>query len=255
MRSMWNGSISFGLVNIPIKLYSAVEGKGVGFRMLDKKHHMPIHYKKWCEKCGKEVAWEDIVKGVEIAKNEFVILSKNEIDKIKPKGTDTVEILFFVDIQQIDPIYYSSHYFVGPAKEEERTYFLFREVLQMEAKMAIGKLVMREKEYICAIEAYQNGLLLTTLNYDYEIRDINTIPELQEPVKLRKEEVELAQQLIGKLYEPQFDISQFKDNYMEELKKLLKKRSKGEIVTVKEKEKGKMVEKDLVEALKASLET
>lgn len=253
MKSTWNGAISFGLVNIPIKLYSAIDSRTVGFKMLDKKHHMPIHYKKWCEECGKEIKWEDIVKGVELAKDEYFIISKEELEKIKPKSTDIIDIVSFVDAKQIDPIYFQSHYFIGPAKEGEKTYFLFREVLQSSAKMAIGSFVMHEKEHIALIEAYKEGLLLTTLNYEYEIRDIKKIEELKDPPKLRSEELELAKQLIGKLYNPHFEISHFKDNYMEELKKLLKKKSKGEVVIVKEKAKTLQKEKDLVEALKASL--
>ncbi len=253
MKAMWNGSISFGLVNIPIKLYSAVESKAFSFKMLDKKHHSPIHYKKWCEECGREVEWDEIVKGVEVSKDQYYVVSPEELDKIKPKKTDTIEIVQFVDAREIDPIYFSSHYYAGPAKEKEKTYFLFKEVLELTAKVAIGTFVMHEKEHVCAIEAYKGGLLLTNLNYAYEIRDISKIEELKEPPKLEKEEVELAKQLISKLEQQSLGIEKFKETFSEELRKILKKRAKGEIVTIREEARTVEKEKNLIEALKASL--
>ena len=253
MKSVWNGSISFGLVNIPVKLYSAIESKAADFKMLHDKDHGHIQYKRFCEKCGKEVDWEHITKGVEIEKNKYYIIDKKTLENIKPESSDTIEIVEFVDSKQIDPIYFDSHYFVGPSKEKEKTYFLFKEILSSAAKVAIGKFVMREKEHICAIESYNEGLLLTTLNYKYEIRDISEIEELKEVPTLKKEELELAKQLINKLFEDEFEIGKFKDTFEEKLKILIKKKEKGEVVTVTEKSKKITDEKNLVEALKASL--
>lgn len=251
MKSLWNGSISFGLVNIPIKLYSAVDSKGQGFKMLHKKDNKPIHYKRVCED-GHEVDWEDIVKGYEVEKDEFYIITKEEMASLKPEKTDTIEVVEFVDSNQIDPIYFDKHYFAGPTKKNEKPYFLFREVLQDRAKTAIGRFVMREKEHICAIEAYKEGILITLMNYSFEIRDISGIEDLKDPPKLKNDEIKLAKQLIDKIYEQQFNIDEFKDTFNEELQKMLKKKKKGEPIKIKPVSKSKK-ELDLVEALKASL--
>lgn len=253
MKSIWNGSISFGLVNIPIKLYSAVQSNVKGFRLLHKEHNAPINYKRVCSMDGKEVEWEDIVKGIEVSKNNYYIVTNEELDDLKPKNTDTVEIIQFIDSKSIDPIYFSKHYFAAPPKEDEKTYFLFKEVLQQTAKIAIGLFVMHDKEHVCAIESYKEGLLLTTLNYAYEIRDISAIDQLSSVPKLKKEELDLAKQLISRLYMEDFDISRFKDTFFDELQKLLKKKAKGQTIVIKEKPKAAEKEKNLVEALKASL--
>ncbi len=142
---------------------------------------------------------------------------------------------------------------MGPASEKEKAYHLFRDALDSSAKIAIGTFVMREKEYVGAISPYREGLLLSTLNYGYEIRDVKAVENLDEPVHVKAEEVRLASQLISRLYKPSFDISVFKDRYMEELKKLLQRKAKGEVITVKEVVRRPQKEGELIEALKASL--
>lgn len=252
MKSVWNGSISFGLVNIPIKLYSAVESQTLGFRILHKKCNTPLKYKRWCPKCKKEVEWENVVKGLEISKDNFFVLTKEKLEKLKPEKTNKIEIIKIIDAKQIDPIYFDHHYYVAPAKKKEKAYALFKEVLQSAAKVAIGKFVMRERQHICAIESYKKGLLLTTLNYAYEIRDINKIEQLKKAPKLKKEELKLAKQLINKLYEEEFDITEFKDTFAQELKKAIKKVAKGKKVKGIKVEKPEK-KKKLMEALKASI--
>lgn len=252
MKAVWSGSIAFGLVNIPINIYPATEITALGFRLLHKKDNTPIEYKRFCPKDKKEVAWNDIVRGLEIKKGEFYVFTKEELDKIKPKKTESIEITEFVDSHQIDPIYFNKHYFVSPTSSKEKAYFLFNEVLRDSAKVAIGRFVMRDKEYVCAIESYKNGMLLTTLNYAYEIRDIKEIRELAEKPKLEKEEVELAKKIISRLYSEEFEISKFKDTFAEELKEALKKKAKG--IEIKEvKKPAKTKERGLMEALKASV--
>jgi DNA end-binding protein Ku len=251
MKSVWDGSISFGLVNIPVKLFLAVQAQDVGFKLLDAKTKTPIHYKRWCSACNEEVAWKDVVKGLEIGRGEYYIFSKEELAKLKPEKTQTIEIIEFVDAGQINPIYFNKHYYVGPEKEKEKSYFLLKEVLLLSAKMAVGHFVMREREYMCAIESYKEGLLLTTLNYNYEIRDIKDIMELREAPKLKTEELELAKKLVGMLTQKEFDISKYKDTFAEEIKKAVKKKEKVEVSVVEEAKPTK--EKDLMAALKESL--
>lgn len=253
MKSVWNGSISFGMVNIPVKLYSAVESQAISFRILHKKDKTPLQYKRWCPKCEEEVEWSDVVKGLEVRKGQYYVLSKKELEKLRPEKTNAIEIIQFIDAHQIDPIYFDKNYFTAPVNEKEKAYFLFKEVLESTAKVAVGRFVMKEKEYVCAIQSYKKGLLLTTLNYEYEIRDINKIPELSKDIKLKDEELKLAKQLINKMYDKEFDISDFKDSFAEELKEVLKKKEKGELIKIKEGKAKKVTKKNLVDALKASL--
>ncbi len=251
MRAVWSGSIAFGLVTIPIKLYSAVSSKAGHFRLLHSKHPAPIRYKRFCEKCEKEVPWDEIDRGVEVGKNRYVKLSQEEIKKIRPEKTETIDIKEIVDLQQIDPLYFNSHYYVGPADAKQKSYFLFKEVLQSTAKVAIGTFVLKDKEHVCAIEAYRDGMLLTTLNYADEIKDMEEIEELKQAPKISKEEFKLAMELIDKITAKEFTIEKYEDTFAEELKKLLKKKEKGEIIV--EKKVTKKKEKDLIEALKESL--
>ncbi len=251
MRAIWSGSIAFGLVTIPIKLYSAVSSKSGHFRLLHSKHASPIRYKRVCEKCAKEVPWEEIEKGVEIGKNKYVPLSQEEIKKIKPEKTETIDIKEIVDLNQIDPLYFNSHYYVGPEDAKQKSFFLFKEVLQSTAKVAIGTFVLRDKEYVCAIESYREGMLLTTLNYADEIKSITEIEGLGEAPKISKEEFNLARELIDKITAKEFKIEKYEDTFSLELKKLLKKKDKEELII--EKKPGKKKEKDLIAALRESL--
>ena len=254
MKSIWKGSISFGLVNIPVKLYSSIEPKTFKMRMLHKKKLSPIRYKKWCNDCDKEVAFEDIVKGVEVNKDEYIILNEEELKSVKPEKSNRIEIVEIIASQQIDPIYFNSHYFVGPEQAKDKTYFLFREVLQQTAKTAIGRFVMREKEFVCAIQSYREGLLLTTLNYGDEIRPISKIDDLAEKPKISKVELDLAKQLINKIETNEFDIDKFEDSYKIELQKLVNKKAKGETIIISEpKREPRTKEENLIEVLKASL--
>lgn len=253
MRVIWTGSISFGLVNIPIRLYPAVEPQTKGFRLLHKKDKIPLEYKRWCPKHKQEVAWDEVVKGLEIAKNKYFVLEKKELEELKPKRTDTIDIVEIIDSWQIDPIYFDHHYFLGPDSEKEKAYFLFRHALEQSAKAAIGRFVMREREHVCAIESYKEGLLLTTLNFAHEIRDIKKVDFLEDAPNLKQQEITLAAQLIEKLEKKEFDIGEFNDTFMDELKKLVKKKAKGEIIEVKFEAKKEKKEKNLIEALRASL--
>lgn len=254
MKSIWNGSITFGLVNIPIKLYSAIESRAFSFKMLDKDHHSPIKYKRVSEKTGKEVPWADIVKGIEISKGKYFVPTKDQLEAIKPEKSDTIDIVEFVDQDQIDPVYFNSHYYIGPAKEKEKSYFLFKEILLTTARTALGRFVMREKEYVCTIKAYRQGLLLTTLNYAYEIRSIKSVDNLLSAPNINEPELKLAGELINKLYKKQFNIGQFKDTFAEEMEKIMKKAAKGEVIEAAKVIKKERKEDNLIAALKASLD-
>jgi len=254
MRAVWKGFLGFGLVNIPVALYSASKEEKVSFKMLHNKDNGRIKLKRVCEKCGEEVNWNEVVKGIEIGKDEYYIITKEELQQIKPKSDNLLEIQEFVKIEQIDPIYIAKNYYIAPIKGGERPYYLLKEVLELTNKAAIGKFVMKEKEYICSITSYKNGLLLTILHYKDEIKQINEIPGLDtdKTVQIKDKERELAIQLVNKLSSEKFDIGKYKDTYIDKLMELIEKKIKGEEYIIQEAE----IEEtdDLITALKASVE-
>jgi DNA end-binding protein Ku len=253
MKSLWKGSIAFGLVNIPIKLYSAIEQKPLKMRLLHKDKLSPIRYKKWCDACTQEVSQDEIVRGIEVSPDKYVVISDEELRSIRPEKSTWIEIVEFVHSHQIDPIFFNSHYYVGPERPKDKTYFLFRDVLSQTAKTAIGRFVMREKEHMCAIEAYGQALLLTTLNYDYEIRDIARVDGLAEEPTISQVEMDLARQLLSQITIDEFDITRFHDTFEEDLQQLVAKKARGETISVQKVEYHATAEENLIEALKASL--
>lgn len=259
MKSIWKGNISFGLVTIPVRLYSAVQEHTFGFTLLHNKCHTPITYKRWCDHCKKEVPWADVVKGLKQENGTYAILTQEKLKALKPKTTDAISIVEFVNATQIEPIYLEHHYYLGPEKAGEKSFYLFKKALEQSGKVAIGTFVMREKQYVCVINPYDTTMLLTTLNYAYEIRPVADVPNLKEaPKKLEPEQLRLAQDLINALTKKKFDLSQFKDTFAQELKAALKA-SKKEKVGNKKKEKNtplvkkKKNESSLMTALRASL--
>jgi DNA end-binding protein Ku len=253
MKAVWKGYLGFGLVNIPIALYSAVDQNKISFRLLHSEDKAPINYKRVCSKCGKEVPWGDIVKGLEVGKNEFYVLTKEELNELKPEADDLVEIHEFVNKSEIDPLYINKHYFVGPIEGAERSYLLLKQILGSSDRVAIATFVMREKKYICMIEEYKKGFLLSILNWADEIRSIENVPNIDYEVpQLKDKEVELGEQLVDKLTTKSFDLSKYEDTFSENLKEAIKAKAKGEMLSFKKEKVSET--KDLIETLKASVE-
>lgn len=251
MRSVWNGTISFGLVSIPIKLYAAVSSRSIGFKLLCKECMTPIHYERHCEGCDDPVEWEDTIKALPLGDGQFLPFTKEELSSIKPEKTDRIEIVEFIDVNEIQPLFYDKFYFCAPSRKTERSYFLFRKVLEDSNKVAVGQFVMREREYVAAIQPHGPGLLLSTLNYSYEIRDINDIESLAEPPELQKQELELARKLVDQLTEDEFKLTEFRDEFAERLQEMMERKEK---ITVEEGEEVTAFdEESLMEALQASL--
>ncbi|MBD3227942.1 MAG: Ku protein [Candidatus Lokiarchaeota archaeon] len=251
MKAVWKGYLGFGLVNIPISLYTAVGKDKFSFRMLHKKDNGPIKYKRVCEKCGSEVEWSDIVKGVEVGKDNYYVLTKKELEELKPKGDDMLKIEEFVNRDEIDIIYKNRSYFVGPTKGAERAYYLLKDTLEKSNKAAIGKFILREKEYIGSIISYKKVLLLNLLHYDKNVRSIDNVPNIDSKIELNKKEKELADELINKLTSKTLDMSKYEETFTKNLMEAIKKKMEGEEVKIKE-EKVEEPE-DLIEALKASV--
>ncbi len=260
MKSIWKGSISFGLVSIPVRLYSAIKEHALSFKMLHDKCHTPITYQRWCPQCKKEVAWNNVVKGYKLEDGSYAVLTQEKLSELRPQTTDTITIVEFVATSAIEPIYLEHHFYLGPEKTGEKSFNLFKKALQDSRKVAIGTFVMREKEYACMINSYGDAMLLSTLNYSYEIRDVSEVPNLGAAKKISPAEITLAKQLIDKLTVKKFNLAQFKDTFAEQLKAALKKSKKEKIMSTKKKKKEKPVSKakkekepHLTAALRASL--
>lgn len=262
MKAIWDGSLSFGLVTIPVRLYSATEAHSLGFKVLCAKCHNPLSYLRYCSKCKKEVAWEDVTKGLKQENGKYFITTPEKIKELKPEKTDSISIIEFVDKDEIDFIYLSSHYYLAPKKKSENAYFLFRKALEDTNKVGIGTFVMRDKEYVCALTPYETGLLLTTMNYTYEIRPIKKIGALKDVPKIKASELKLAKQLIGQLSKKRFDLSKFKDTFAQKLKAAIKKGKKVRPKKGTQKKKPtkaapsgkKKQEETILTSLRASLE-
>jgi DNA end-binding protein Ku len=252
-HAIFKGNVSFGLVSVPVKIYTATEPKEIEFHNLCPVCHTPLKYKRWCPKCDKEVEWKDIVKGYKLTKERWVILEKEELEKIKLPSSKSIDIQEFIDVSQIDPIYFEKSYYVVPDEGGEKAYSLLVEALRLANKAAVGKVVMKDKEYLIVLRAFKKGLVMHILFYLGEVRDIEELPELKKLVVVSKEELELAKLLISKLTREEFRIEDFKDNYTEALKKLIKAKAEGKEFEVKE-EKPAEEAKSLMEALKASVE-
>jgi DNA end-binding protein Ku len=250
MRPIWTGAIGFGLVNIPVRLYSATDESTIGFVSLDKHDHARIRYKKVNEQTGKEVAFHDIVKGYEMGK-EMVIVDEEDIRKATPEKYDHLAIIQFVKEQEIDARYYEKPYYLQPDKGGDRAYALLRDALKKEKKVAIGPLVFHKREWICMVRPLDNVLVLHRLRFPEEIRDINEVNIPNAPIK--DAEVKMAITLIDQLTQP-FNPKEFKDEFSEKLLKVIEAKSKGKGATVKQmKSPASSTTIDLMESLRASL--
>jgi DNA end-binding protein Ku len=169
VRPIWKGTINFGLVSIQVQLLKAVREHAIGFNLLHAKCDTPITAKRWCEHCHKEIEWSDTVKGLKLPDGTYFVMTQEALKSMKPTKTDTIDIVEFVDSGIISPLYYDTHYYVVPQKETDKAYALFCAALAKYKKAAIGQFVMRDKESVCLIEPFEDALLLTTLNYAYEV--------------------------------------------------------------------------------------
>jgi DNA end-binding protein Ku len=272
--SMWKGNISFGLVNIPVKLYTAIDtSKDISFNQLDSKGHR-IQYKKWCPVEEREVQYSEIKKGYELAKDKYVVIGKQEFEKIAIESTRTINIKEFIDEWELDPLFVEKSYYIAPDLIDERrkkgkdsssstviiqdkAYSLLVKILHDTKKVAIGKLVLRdgEKEHLIAIRAYQRGFIMHTLHYIDEIKPVEDIKEISETKvpEIDKNELSLGKLLVENLTSKGFDISHYHDEYVEKLEDLIKAKAKGEVQVVRQAVKKPRQTQDLIAALKASL--
>jgi DNA end-binding protein Ku len=252
MRPIWTGAIGFGLVNIPIKLYSATQSSNLNLDMLDKKDESNIRFMRVNEKTGKEVTWENIVKGYKID-SKYVILTDKDFEAASAKKTKTVEISDFVKEDEISSIYYETPYYVEPDKSGTRAYELLRQALLKTGKIGIATFVMRSKESLAVLKATKDLIILNRIRFQEEIRDFKEL-NLPEKTAVKPAELQMAISLINQL-SGKFDISQYKDTYNAELLKLIQAKAKGQKIKAPEMKIVHSKTKDLMEQLKASLDT
>jgi DNA end-binding protein Ku len=254
-RSLWNGSLSFGLVNVPVALYSAVRDEGVHFRQLHEKDGAPIDTRRFCAEEDVEVPWEEIVHGYEVSKGKWVTLTDEEMAAAEPRKTRTIDIEEFVDLDEIDPIYFDHPYFLAPPDSEgaARAYRLLVEVMDREGRAAIGRFVLRTKEYLVAIRVRDGALSLTTLLFHDEVRPTTGIgPGAGKKTAPAKQEVDQAVALIEALGRS-FDPSRYEDRHRQRLLKIIRDKKKGRKIKLPEQEDEPKAAPDLMAALEESL--
>jgi len=251
MRSLWKGAISFGLVSIPVKMYVATETKNVKFNYLHNECKTPIKYQKVCPTCSREVVNHEIVRGYEYEKGKYVIIDEEDLENLPLKTMRTIDIIDFVDLNEVDPIYFIKPYFLVPAEYGQKPYRLLFEALGRTGKIAIAKVVVRSRENLVALRRYKNCILMETMYYPDEIRVPENLQELKMDVEIHENELKMAVSLIENL-SAKFVPSKYTSDYREALLELIQakiKDNKIEMPYVPQEEK--VV--DLMEALKASI--
>jgi DNA end-binding protein Ku len=252
MRAIWKGAISFGMVSSPVKLYTATEQKDVRFRLLHRDDGAPIVEKRFCTAEDKEVAWNDLVRGYEVSKGEYVILDPEEIDAAKPESATTIDIGDFVELTEIDPIYFEKSYFLEPTDVGAKAFTLLRRALVETGRVAVAKVTIRSKERLATVRAYDDTLVLETMFWPDEVRSTGALDLPQgEETKVRPKELDMARSLVDSLSD-KFDPDEYSDRYRIALQELIERKTKGEARAAKRrKPEPKVV--DLMEALEASL--
>ena len=250
-RTMWKGAISFGLVSIPVKVFPATEEKSLKFNQLHDADGGRIKMKRTCSKCGEEVAFEHIVKGFEIDKDQYVFLDEDDFDAVPVESSRAIDIVQFIELEEIDPIYYKKSYYLVPEETGIKAYNLLRRALVDESKVGIAKVSFRDKEHLAALRFRGKTFVLETMYWPDEIR-ADEFEELDKKVDVRDQEVQMAQSLIDNLSEP-WAPDRFKDEYREALLEIVDKKAKGETIEAPEEAAPSKVV-DLMEALKASVE-
>jgi len=227
-RAIWKGSISFGLVNIPVGLYAAETRNDISFKMLDRKTKSPIHYKRISEESGKEVPWDDTVRGYELESGKYVVLSDEDLKRAAPEATQTIDILGFVDLAEIDPLYFDKPYFLAPDSKGTKAYALLRETLRRTGKVGVAKVVIRTRQYLAAVVARGESDVLTLelMRYAHELRDPKELDVPRGKAGVSDKELEVAERLVEGMVEA-WKPEQYKDDYRNDLMKLIEKRAKS----------------------------
>ena len=252
MRPIWKGAISFGLISIPVRLYSAVESKTLKFHLMHEEDGGRIKYKRECAKCGKEVSWDDIIKGYEYSKDHYVTFTDEEMEALDVDSIKAIDVVSFVPLEDIDPIYFDKTYYVIPEASGIKAYKLLSEALEAEGQVGVAKIALRDKEHLSTIRLKDDVFVLETMHWPDEIR-VPEFEELSKRVEVRDQEVKMARQLIQQLSDD-FKPDEFEDEYRVRLQQLAEQKVEGQEVTVaQEPEAEPAPVVDIMEALKASV--
>jgi DNA end-binding protein Ku len=254
MRAIWKGSISFGLVNIPIALYPATRKEELKFRLLRKSDLSPVNYKRVAEKDGKEVAWEHIVKGYEYEKGKFVVLDEKDFQRVDLEATQTVDIQDFVDLEEIDPMFFYKPYYLEPQKGGDKAYVLLREALADEKKVGIAKVIIKTRQYLAGVKALDHGLVLELMHFADELLDTSKL-KLPKKAEIGRREKEMAQALVHSMTS-KWDPEKYHDDYRKALMEVIEEKveSGGKEIEAKPKSKRESTKViDLVSVLQESL--
>src|ERR671933_1308024 len=265
-HTIWKGSISFGLVNIPVKLYTTSDNdRDFSFNQLDNKGHR-IKYKKWCPIEDREVSYSELKKGYQISKDNYAIIEKEDLDKIKLKTTQSIDVKEFIDSKDFDPLLIEKSYYVAPEKNKktgaiDKAYTLFARVINETNKIAIGKVVLKDREHLVALRAYQRGVVMHQLRYIDEIKPVDEVEGMDGSVSSQQpsidnKELSLGKTLVENISSKEFDIGQYSDEYTKELEQLINVKIAGKQTLNAAgagKEDDSDVSKNLLEALKASV--
>lgn len=251
MRSLWKGAISFGLVNIPVKLYAATERKDIRFNYLHRQCNTPIRYEKHCPTCNKPVDQEEIVRGYEFEKGRYVIIEDEDIESVAVEATKTVDIVDFVDLRQIDPVYFDKTYYLEPAETGGKPYQLLKKALEETNKIAVAKVVIRSKQVLAVIRVYGQALAMETIFFPDEIRQVGQL-SLAGDTRLNEQELSMAVSLVNSLASD-FNPEKYNNEYREAILELIHQKAQGEEIrpVSPEPTTGRVV--DLMAALEASL--
>lgn len=251
-RSIWNGAITFGLITIPVGLYTATEDRDVSFHLLSGKDKSRIEYKRVSSKTGREVDWDDIVKGYEYEKGKYVVFSQEELEQIAPDSARVIDVVQFVDAGDVDPIFFEKTYFVVPTEVATKAYALLLEALEESERVAVAKVTIREKERLCILRVRDDMLVLETMKWPDEIR-VPDFEQLDTKPRVSAQELKMARQLIDQLT-GEFDPDVFDDSYRHRVEEAIEAKIEGDEISVAPAAAPSEKVVDLLEALKASVD-
>lgn len=252
MHTVWKGAISFGLVHVPVKMFSATEDKDISLRYIHKECGSPLSYVRKCPVCEKEVAWEEIGKGYEYEKGKFVLFDKEELDQLTEESSKSITILDFVDLTEIDPIYFQKTYYLSPDQAGANAYRLLMEAMRQTGKIGIAKISIRSKSSLAAIRVLADCLAIETIYYPDEVRPVSQVPGLPEPGTVNDKELDMAKVLISQLSTP-FEPAKYTDDYRQRMLDLITHKIAGEEFHIAPARQENNVI-DLMAALQASIE-
>ncbi len=250
-RPLWKGAISFGMVSIPVRLYAATEEKDVRFNLLHAKDRARIKQQRFCPEDEEVIPWDDVVRGYEIAPNQYVVIDDEDFENVPVTTTHAIEITQFVSLEEIDPVYYQKTYFLEPEEVGLKPFALLMRVLKETDRVAVAKVTLRQKEQLCTLRVYQNTIALETMFYGDEVRSSLELQAPGEEIAVTDRELTMAKSLVDMLA-GEFDPTSYKDGYREALMEIIRKKAEGEVIATPQPAVARVT--DLMEALRASVE-